>query len=59
MAKVFDYAVIYNGVYYPANTPIKEVEQEKKTEKEAEPKAVSDNADKRTGRKPKIGNSPD
>lgn len=28
MTKVYDHAVIYNGVYYPANTPI-EVKEEK------------------------------
>ena len=28
MAIKFDYAVIYNGKYYPANTPIEEAAQE-------------------------------
>lgn len=32
MSKVYDHAVIYNGVFYPANTPI-EVEEPKKSEK--------------------------
>ena len=31
--KKFDHAVIYNGVFYPANTPI-EVKEEKKPKKE-------------------------
>lgn len=44
MVKTFDHAVIYNGVFYPPNTPIEEKEPEKK--------AVVEN-DKRTTRKPK------
>lgn len=28
MAKIYDHAVIYNGIFYPANTPI-EVKDEK------------------------------
>ena len=31
MTKVYDHAVIYNGVFYPANTPI-EVKEEKSAE---------------------------
>lgn len=31
MTKVYDHAVIYDGVYYPANTPI-EVKEEKTVE---------------------------
>lgn len=48
MAKVFDYAVIYNGVFYPANTPI----EDKEPEKEAVTKS-----DKRTSKKSKAGDS--
>ena len=35
MDKIFDHAVIYNGVLYPANTPIK-VKETKAAEKAAE-----------------------
>ena len=35
MKKVYDHAVIYNGVLYPANTPI-EVKEEKATVSEKE-----------------------
>ncbi len=31
MEKKFDHAVIYDGVFYPANTPIKVKEAPKKT----------------------------
>ena len=35
MAKTYGYAVIYNGVFYPANTPIEETEREpEKTDKQ-------------------------
>ena len=30
MAKTYGYAVIYNGVFYPPNTPIKEAEPKPK-----------------------------
>lgn len=36
MIKKFPHAVIYNGVFYPANTPIEEPEE--KVEKEPEEK---------------------
>ena len=35
MTKVYDHAVIFNGVFYPANTPI-EVKEEKTTETKTE-----------------------
>ena len=35
MDKIFDHAVIYNGVLYPANTPIK-VKEAKAADKAAE-----------------------
>ena len=46
--KTFPHAVIYNGVFYPANTPVdmKESEPVKPTEKKAVEKD-----DKRAGRK--------
>lgn len=52
----FDHAVIYNGVFYPANTEI----EAKEPKKEAKPteKAVSEN-DGRASKKPKSRNTAD
>ena len=36
MTKKFSHAVIYNGVFYPANTPIEEPEEVKEPEQEPE-----------------------
>lgn len=47
MAKTYDHAVIYNGVFYPANTPIEEE------------KAVNENADNRASGKSKVRNKAD
>lgn len=56
MAKIkFDHAVIYNGVFYPANT---EIEAKEPKLKEPEKKAVAEN-DERTGSKPKSRNRAD
>ena len=66
MIKTFDHAIIYNGEYYAANTPIEICEEEPETSEneipeeqkaqaettEAEEKAVK-NGRKRAGRKPK------
>lgn len=49
MAKIFEHAVIYNGVFYPPNTPIEDEEVAKNVTTE---KAVVEN-DKRTVRKSK------
>lgn len=50
--KTFPYAVIYDGKFYPANTPIKVAEPEKKEQvaKPTNKKAVT-NDDKGTSRK--------
>lgn len=32
--KIFDHAVIYNGVFYPANTPIEDKNETKTVSKE-------------------------
>ena len=36
MAKIFDHAVIYNGVFYPANTPIEVKDVKTTNEKNSE-----------------------
>ena len=55
MAKIkFDHAVIYNGVFYSANTEIEKKEPEKEPEREA----VKKN-DKRTGSNTKSRNTAD
>lgn len=46
--KTFDHAVIYNGTFYPANTPIKVADKEK--EETPVKKGVKQN-DKGTNRK--------
>ncbi len=72
--KSYDHAVIYNGEFYPANTPIV-VENDVTTPEQANEgetdvtipeqanegaeKAVKANANKRTGRKPKTANTTD
>lgn len=56
MKKVYDHAVIYNGVFYSADTPI-EVETAEVVK--PEPKAVKENADKQTGRKSKTRDNAD
>lgn len=38
MAKIYDHAVIYNGVLYPANTPIKEKKVASENETTERPK---------------------
>lgn len=54
MAKItYDHAVIYNGVYYPANTEIEEIAPKKEPEK-----AVKAN-DGRTSKTAKSRNSAD
>jgi hypothetical protein len=50
MVKTYDHAVIYNGVFYPANTPI-DVEEEKA--ETADEKAGKANDNSKRGRKPK------
>lgn len=64
--KSYDHAVIYNGKFYPANTPVPvaEVTEEKVDNSDTETvaevteeKAVKQNANKRTGRKPKAANT--
>lgn len=52
----YDYAVIANGVYYPAFTPVPIEEQEKAVSEPAdnvEKKAAGKNGNKRTGTKSK------
>lgn len=48
--KKFPYAVVYNGKFYPANTPIVDETEVKETSTPTEKKAVNKN-DKRTSRK--------
>lgn len=65
--KTYDHAVIYNGKFYPANTPVPVAETteekvdisdtETVAEEATEEKAVKQNANKRTGRKPKAANT--
>lgn len=67
--KSYDHAVIYNGKFYPSNTPITveneglDVETEVTTPEQpnegAEEKAVKANADKRTSGKSKTANTAD
>lgn len=52
MKKVYDHAVIFNGVFYPAGAEIEVTEK-------ADEKAVVKDADKRTGAKPKARNNAD
>lgn len=58
----FDHAVIYNGVFYPANTEIEEPEvkeePENEEESENEEEAVTEN-DNRTGKNAKSRNKSD
>lgn len=44
----YDHAVVYNGKFYPANTPVEAAKEEK---------AVKSNADKRTSGKTKSANT--
>ena len=48
MSKVFDYAVIYDGVYYPANTPIEEKKPKKAVAKKNDKgtSGTTENSDK-------------
>lgn len=66
--KSYDHAVIYNGKFYPANTPVPVAEEateekvdisdtEAVAEEATEEKAVKQNANKRTGRKSKAANT--
>lgn len=65
----YDHAVIYNGVFYPANTPIPVTEEateekavtpeETATEEATEEKAVNADDNKRKSRKPKSANTAD
>lgn len=57
----FNHAVIYNGNFYPANTPIevKEVVAKNETTTETDEKAVTTDDNKRTSRKSKAVNSSD
>lgn len=50
MTKVYDHAVIYNGVLYPANTPIEVKEEKPKAETAKKPtkKAVKNDDNNRT-----------
>lgn len=45
MTKVYDHAVIYNGVLYPANTPIEVKEEKAKTEATKKPAKKAVKAD--------------
>ena len=67
MAKIkFDHAVIYNGVFYPADTEIEVIEPEKEPdekqgeepEKEPDEEVVTEN-DNRTGKNTKSRNKSD
>lgn len=42
MTKVYDHAVIYNGVIYPANTPIEETVETEKVKKPTKKAVKSD-----------------
>lgn len=53
MTKTFPNAVIWNGEIIPANTPIEDVE------KTTEEKTVTENDNKRAGRKPRTRNNTD
>lgn len=47
----YPYAVKYNGVIYPANTAIEEVEEQATSENEEEEKPVSENEEEKEPKK--------
>ena len=46
--KTYPHAVIYNGVFYPANTPIEVVEKKQETAAKTTKKAVKKNDNEET-----------